>query len=88
MVSVLQADPPQRREREERKLREILKGQRRRTEAQLHEHESGGIHLTVEFSEEDMRQRQADTTSWSTHLAQLDRDLDTESACIREFYEV
>lgn len=35
-----------------------------------------------------MRQHQTDTAPWRTHLAQLDRDLDTEPACTREFYEV
>ena len=75
-------------EREERQLREILEGQRRRVEAELRKHEGGGVQLAIEFSEEERRQRQADVASWRTRLAWFDRDLDTEPARIRGFYEV
>ena len=75
-------------EREERQLREILEGQRRRVEAELRRHEDGGVQLAIEFSEEERRQRQADVASWRARLAQFDRDLDTEPARIRGFYEV
>ena len=75
-------------EREERQLREILEGQRRRVEAELRRHEDGGVQLAIEFSEEERRQRQADVASWRTRLAWFDRDLDTEPARIRGFYEV
>ena len=75
-------------EREERQLREILEGQRGRVEAELRRHEGGGIQLVIEFSEEEKRQRQADIASWRTRLAQFDRDLETEPARIREFYEM
>ena len=75
-------------EGEERQLRETLEGQRRRVETELRRHEGGGVQLAIEFSEEEKRQRQADVASWRTRLAQFDRDLDTEPARIREFYEV
>ena len=75
-------------EGEERQLRETLEGQRRRVETELRKHEGGGVQLAIEFSEEEKRQRQADVASWRTRLAQFDRDLDTEPARIREFYEV
>ena len=75
-------------EREERQLREILEGQRRRVEAELRRHEDGGVQLAIEFSEEERRQRQADVASWRARLAWFDRDLDTEPARIRGFYEV
>ena len=75
-------------EREERQLREILEGQRRRVEAELRRYEDGGVQLAIEFSEEERRQRQADVASWRARLAQFDRDLDTEPARIRGFYEV
>ena len=75
-------------EREERQLREILEGQRRRVEAELRRHEDGGVQLAIEFSEEERRQRQADVASWRTRLAWFDRGLDTEPARIRGFYEV
>ena len=61
---------------EQRQLRETLEGQRERVEAELRRHESGGIQLVIEFSEEERRQRQADVASWPTHLAQFDRDLE------------
>ncbi len=75
-------------EREERQLREILEGQRRRVEAELRKHEGDGVQLAIEFSEEERRQRQADVASWRARLTQFDRDLDTEPARIRGFYEV
>ena len=73
---------------EQRQLRETLEGQRERVEAELRRHESGGIQLVIEFSEEERRQRQADVASWPTHLAQFDRDLEKEPDRIRAFYEV
>ena len=75
-------------EREERQLRETLEGQRERVETELRRQEGGGIQLVIEFSEEEKRQRQADVASWRTRLAQFGRDLETEPARIREFYEV
>ena len=75
-------------EREERQLRETLERQRRRVEAELNRHEAGEVQLAIEFSEDEKRQREADVASWRTRLAQFDRDLETEPARIREFYEV
>ena len=88
-------------EREERQLRETLEGQRervetelRKVETELRKREGGGVQLPIKFreeekfNEEERRQRQADIASWRTRLAQFDRDLETEPARIREFYEV
>ena len=75
-------------EREERQLRETLEGQRERVEAELAKEEAGGVQLALEFSEDEKRQREADMASWRTRLAQFDRDLETEPARIREFYDV
>ncbi len=75
-------------EREERQLRETLERQRRRVEAELNRHEAGEVQLAIEFSEDEKRQREADVASWRTRLAQFDRDLETEPARVREFYEV
>ena len=75
-------------EREERQLRETLEGQRRRIEAELTRHDAGALQLELEFSEDERRQREADVASWRKRLAQFDRDLETEPARIREFYEV
>ena len=75
-------------EQEQRQLRETLESQRQRVETELRRQEGGGIQLVMEFSEEEKRQRQADVASWRTRLAQFDRDLETEPARIREFYEV
>ena len=73
---------------EERQLRETLERQRRRVETELRRHEADGVQLTLEFSEDERRQRQADVASWRTRLARFDRDLETEPARVREFYEV
>ena len=59
-----------------------------RVETELRKHEGGGIQLTIEFSEGERRQRQADVVSWRTRLAQFDRDMEMEPARIREFYQV
>ena len=75
-------------EREERQLRETLEAQRRRVEAELTKHDAAALQLELAFSEDEKRQREADVASWRTRLAQFDRDLQTEPARIREFYEV
>ena len=75
-------------EREERQLRETLEAQRDRVEAELAKEEAGGVQLALEFGEDEKRQREADMASWRTRLAQFDRDLETEPARIREFYDV
>ena len=75
-------------EREERQLRETLERQRRRVEAELNRHEAREVQIAIEFSEGEKRQREADVASWRTRLTQFDRDLETEPARVREFYEV
>ena len=75
-------------EREERQLRETLERQRRRVEAEVRKQEVGGGQLVLDLSEGEKRQREADVASWRTRLAQFDRDLETEPARVREFYEV
>ena len=75
-------------EREERQLRETLERQRRRVEAEVRKQEAGGVQLVLDLSEGEKRQREADVASWRTRLTQFDRDLETEPARVREFYEV
>ena len=75
-------------EREEQQRRQTLEGQRRWVEAELRKQEAGGVQLALEFSESEKRQREADIASWRTRLAEFDRDLETEPARIRDFYEV
>ena len=75
-------------EREERQLRETLERQRRRVEAELNRHEAREVQIAIEFNQDEKRQREADVASWRTRLAQFDRDLETEPARVREFYEV
>ncbi|MCY4442638.1 MAG: helicase, partial [Deltaproteobacteria bacterium] len=75
-------------EREDQQLRETLERQRQRVETELGKHEGRGTQLTLEFSEEEKRQLQADIGSWRVRLDQFDKDLKTEPARIREFYEV
>ena len=75
-------------EREERQLRETLESQRERVKSELRRQEGAGVQLTLDLSEDEERQRQADVASWHTRLAQFDRDLETEPARVREFYEV
>lgn len=75
-------------EREERQLRKILERQRQRVETELARHEGRGTQLTLHFNEEEKRQLEADITSWRVRLVQFERDLKTEPARIRDFYEV
>ncbi len=75
-------------EREEQQLRETLERQRQRVETELGKHEGSGTQLTMQFNDDEKRQLQADIASWRTRLVQFDRDLKTEPARIREFYEV
>ncbi len=73
---------------EARQLRDTLERQRRRVEAELDRHEVEAGQLTIEFSEDEKRQRQADVAAWRRRLTLFERDLETEPARIREFYEV
>ena len=75
-------------EQEERQLREALEAQRERVETELRKHEGAGIQLELELSEDEKRQRQADVLSWRRRLVQFDRDLASEPARVRAFYEV
>ena len=75
-------------ESEARQLRATLERQRQRVEAELGKHEAAEVQLTLEFSDEEKRQRQADVAAWRRRLSQFDRDLETEPSRIREFYEV
>ena len=75
-------------EREERQLRQTLERQRQRVETELAKHEGHGTQLALHFNEEEKRQLEADIASWRARLVQFDRDLKTEPARIREFYEV
>ena len=74
-------------ESEARQLRATLERQRQRVEAELGKHDAE-VQLTLEFSDEEKRQRQADVAAWRRRLTQFDRDLETEPSRIREFYEV
>ena len=74
-------------ESEARQLLATLERQRQRLEAELGKHDAE-VQLTLEFSDEEKRQRQADVAAWRRRLSQFDRDLETEPSRIREFYEV
>jgi superfamily II DNA or RNA helicase len=75
-------------EREEKELRDILEQQRNRVREELEKHDRGGKQLSLGFDEEEMRQLESDMRSWRLRIAQFDRELLTEPARIREFYEV
>lgn len=74
--------------REERQLRETLEAQLGRVEAELRKQEDVGVQLELELSEDEKRQRQADVLSWRGRLVQFNRDLASEPARVRAFYEV
>ena len=75
-------------EAEARELGDTLERQRRRVADELSRHDAGGAQITIAFSEEEKRQHQADVTAWRRRLTLFDRDLETEPARIRGFYEV
>ena len=75
-------------ESEARQLRVNLERQRQRVEAELGKHEAAQVQLSLEFNDEEKRQRQADVAAWRSRLLQFDRDLETEPSRIRQFYEV
>ena len=74
-------------ESEARQLLATLERQRQRVEAELGKHDAE-VQLTLEFSDDEKRQRQADVAAWRRRLTQFDRDVETEPSRIREFYEV
>ena len=75
-------------EREARDLRETLESQRKRVVEELAKYDKSAKQLTLNFSEEEKRQLEADARAWRMRLEQFDRDLATEPDRIREFYEV
>ena len=75
-------------ESEARQHRATLERQRRRVEAELGKHEGAEVQLSLEFNDEEKRQRQADVAAWRRRMSQFDRDLETEPSRIRHFYEV
>ena len=75
-------------ESEARQLRVTLERQRQRVEAELAKHDASQAQLTLEFNDDEKRQRQADVAAWRRRLTQFDRDLETEPSRIRQFYEV
>ena len=70
-------------ESEARQHRVTLERQRRRVEAELAKHEAAEVQLSLEFNDEEKRQRQADVAAWRSRLLQFDRDLKTEPSRIR-----
>jgi len=75
-------------EREERDLREILEGQRKRVREELTKYEAKFKQLTFDFDEHEKRQIEAYMQAWRNRLGLFDRDLEQEPQRIREFYEV
>ncbi|MEO7719891.1 MAG: DISARM system SNF2-like helicase DrmD [Capsulimonas sp.] len=78
-------------EREAVEIQEILKSQRARVEARLNKYDEGQGALDLEFAfdhEDERRQMEADAKSWRVRLDQFTRDLATEPARIRAFYNV
>ena len=74
-------------EHEARDLRETLERQRARVLEEVERHAGAFTQLTLDFSEEEKRQLQADMSAWQRRLAQFDHDLTTEPDRIRRFYE-
>jgi hypothetical protein len=75
-------------EQEYADLRGVLAGQRLRVRETLAKHDKDFNQLTLGFAEDERRQLESDMRSWKIRLEQFDRELETEPARIREFYEV
>jgi SNF2 family DNA or RNA helicase len=75
-------------EREARNLLDVLERQREKVIEELLKHDKDFKQYSMDFTEEEKRQREADARSWRIRLEQFDRDLDSEPNRIREFYEV
>lgn len=78
----------QRGESESNALRETLERQRTRVREELVRHRGEFKQLTLDFGDAEKRQLESDMRSWETRLEQFDRDLASEPARVREFYEV
>ena len=78
----------QRGDAEARQLRETLERQSQRVKTELDKHRQQEEQLTLKFSDEEQRQREADIAAWRRRITQFDRDRETEPARIREFYKV
>jgi superfamily II DNA or RNA helicase len=69
-------------------LRGVLAGQRLRVRETLAKHDKDFNQLTLGFAEDERRQLESDMRSWKIRLEQFNRELETEPARIRNFYEV
>lgn len=74
-------------EREAKDLQEVLERQQNRVQKELARRKEVE-QLSLDFSDEERRQLEADMKSWSVRLDQFARDLRHEPGRIREFYEV
>jgi superfamily II DNA or RNA helicase len=75
-------------EREEMELRVTLERQRDRVREELEKTTPLFKQMTLEFTEEERRQLEADMRAWRARLEQFDRDLAREPQRLRDFYEV
>jgi len=74
--------------RESDELRGTLERQRARVRSELERHERELPQLTLNFAEGERRQLESDMRAWERRLIQFERDLQSEPARIRDFYEV
>jgi hypothetical protein len=72
-------------EKEAQAMRAILEDQRKRIAGTVEKHRETQLGL---FSQEEMRQLEADRRHWGRRLADLERELTTEPARIRGVYVV
>jgi hypothetical protein len=75
-------------EREEKELRGILEAQHGRVREELAKHDKNFNQMTLGFADDEKRQLESDMRSWRTRLDQFERELESEPARIRDFYEV
>lgn len=88
LAAVATARLRKRGENEEKDLRATLENQKLRVGDELKRYESKLPQLTFDFKDEERKQLESDMKSWRTRLEQFDRELKSEPARIRDFYEV
>ncbi len=75
-------------ETEKRMLDITLREQRQRVLAELEKQTQAGAQLSLQFSDEEQKQIEANIRAWTRRIEAFERDIETEPGRVRELYKV
>ena len=75
-------------ETEMRMLAATLEEQRERVLAELNKRTQAGLQLSLEFSDEERKQVEANVRAWHRRIESFDQDIESEPGRVKELFEV